>query len=102
MLQVLVSEVIFADRKVTIGDNKAWLLFLFVCHLLILLLLFNVLLVNILAILLGFFVFRVHLVIEELVVFFERVTSRDHGALLLKAAKEVRVGVFDDDDFPVL
>ena len=52
MLEVL-TEIIFTDRKVPIGDYKAWLFFLFVCHLLIFLLLFDVLLVNILTILLG-------------------------------------------------
>lgn len=89
VLQVLICEVIFADRKMTIRDDKAWLLFLVVCHLLIFLLLFNVLFVDILTVLLGLLIFRVHLIIEELIVFFERVASRDHGALLLVATKEV-------------
>ena len=85
MLEVL-AEVVFTNREVPIGNYKAWLFFLFVCHFLIFLLLIYIFFINILAILLGLFVFRVHLIIEELLILFVWVTRCDHSAFLLVAA----------------
>lgn len=100
---VLLAEIILAHREVTIRDNKATLFFIFaVGHLLVLLLLFNVFLVEVFTVLLCPLVLRVHFVVNEAFVALEWVPSGDHFAFLHVAPVEVGVGVLNDDAFQLL
>ena len=101
MLEIL-TEVILADRKMPVRDNEARLLLFFVSHLLILLLLLHVFFIDILSVLLSLLILAVHLVIVQLLVFLEGITSSDHRALLLEATQKVGVRVLNDDHLAML
>lgn len=74
-----------------VRNNEALVLVVLVGHLLILLLFLNVLLVDVLAVLLGPFILRVHLVVKYLLVFLEGVSRADDSTPLVEAPVEVRV-----------
>ena len=94
---VVLAEVVFGDGQMTITDYEAFVLITVVaCHLIILVLV-SLLLLEIFAILLGPFVFRIHVVINTILVAAEWIPRRYDVALLVKGPLEVLEAILDDN-----
>jgi len=94
---VLLAKVVLGDGEVTITDYEAFVLLTVVaCHLIVLIFV-SLFLLKVFTVLLGPFVLRVHVVINQIIVAAEWIPRRDDVALLVQGALEVLKAVLDDD-----